>query len=192
MSIKELEEFLESTRQKIANQGRIADARLLEKERMLEQALADAHSGERNEFVFNPKIQQELLAEYKKKVTLQDLLAEQDEPMSINKWRGILQELAQRCPPDRWADDAQEGPSPDTFECGYCCALMQLHAMSMREDHCIPIDEFPIPYIVERYEEEQGTSNCKKCRAVIKNGGDWGYCTCCYEETRAEEEQDDE
>ena len=117
---------------------------------------------------------------------------EQDEPMSINKWRGILQELAQRCPPDRWADDAQEGPSPDTFECGYCCALMQLHAMSMREDHCIPIDEFPIPYIVERYEEEQGTSHCKKCRAVIKNGGDWGYCTCCYEETRAEEEQDDE
>ena len=76
MSIKELEEFLESTRQKIANQGRIADARLLEKERMLEQALADAHSGERNEFVFNPKIQQELLAEYKKKVTLQDLLTE--------------------------------------------------------------------------------------------------------------------
>jgi hypothetical protein len=76
MSIKELEEFLESTRQKIANQGRIVDARLMEKERMLEQALADAHSGERNEFVFNPKIQQELLAEYKKKVTLQDLLAE--------------------------------------------------------------------------------------------------------------------
>ena len=76
MSIKELEEFLESTRQKIAYQGRIADARLLEKERMLEQALADAHSGERNEFVFNPKIQQELLAEYKKKVTLQDLLTE--------------------------------------------------------------------------------------------------------------------
>tara|TARA_R110002072_G_scaffold184025_1_gene340278 strand:+ start:434 stop:676 length:243 start_codon:yes stop_codon:yes gene_type:complete len=76
MSIKELEEFLESTRQKIASQGRIVDARLLEKERMLEQALADAHSGERNEFVFNPKIQQELLAEYKKKVTLQDLLTE--------------------------------------------------------------------------------------------------------------------
>jgi len=65
MSIEELEEFLESTRQQIANQGRIADARLMEKERMLEQALADACSGERNEFVFNPKIQQELLAEYK-------------------------------------------------------------------------------------------------------------------------------
>ena len=79
MSIKELEEFLESTRQKIANQGRIVDARLMEKERMLEQALADAHSGERNEFVFNPKIQQELLAEYKKKVTLQDLLTEYKE-----------------------------------------------------------------------------------------------------------------
>ena len=44
MSIKELEEFLESTRQKIANQGRIVDARLREKERMLEQALADAHT----------------------------------------------------------------------------------------------------------------------------------------------------
>ena len=71
-----LEAALESTRQKIASQGRIVDARLLEKERMLEQALADAHSGERNEFVFNPKIQQELLAEYKKKVTLQDLLTE--------------------------------------------------------------------------------------------------------------------
>ena len=78
MSIKELEALierladwwdiylsLEATRQKIADQGRIVDDRLLEKERMLEQALADAHSGERNEFVFNPKIQQELLAEYK-------------------------------------------------------------------------------------------------------------------------------
>ncbi len=64
MSIQELEAALEATRQRIADQGRIADARLLEKERMLEQALADAHSGERNEFVFNPKIQQELLAEY--------------------------------------------------------------------------------------------------------------------------------
>ena len=39
---------------------------------------------------------------------------------------------------------------------------------------------------------EQATSHCKKCRVVIKNGGDWGYCTCCYEETRAQEEQDDE
>ena len=79
MSIQELEAALEATRQRIADQGRIADARLLEKERMLEQALADAHSGERNEFVFNPKIQQELLAEYKKKVTLQDLLTEYKE-----------------------------------------------------------------------------------------------------------------
>jgi hypothetical protein len=65
MIIKELEALLEATRQKIADQGRIVDDRLLEKERMLEQALADAHSSERNEFVFNPKIQQELLAEYK-------------------------------------------------------------------------------------------------------------------------------
>lgn len=43
MSIKEMEALLEATRQKIANQGRIADARLLEKERMLEQAVSDAH-----------------------------------------------------------------------------------------------------------------------------------------------------
>ena len=63
--MQKLEALLEATRQKIADQGRIVDDRLLEKERMLEQALADAHSGERNEFVFNPKIQQELLAEYK-------------------------------------------------------------------------------------------------------------------------------
>ena len=39
--------------------------------------------------------------------------------------------------------------------------------------------------------EEQATSNCKKCRVAIKNGGDWGYCTCCYEETRAQEEEED-
>ena len=44
MSIKEMEALLEATRQKIANQGRIVDARLREKERMLEQALADAHT----------------------------------------------------------------------------------------------------------------------------------------------------
>jgi len=41
-------------------------------------------------------------------------------------------------------------------------------------------------------EQDDAQSNCKKCRTVIKNGGDWGYCTCCFEETRAEEEQDDE
>lgn len=73
--------------------------------------------------------------------------------MSIIKWREILIELAQRCPLDRWADDEQEGPSPDTFESGYYCAVMQLHAMSMREDHCIPIDEFLIPCITR---EEKG------------------------------------
>ena len=38
-----LESLLEKTRQKIADQGRIADARLLEKERSLEQAVIDAH-----------------------------------------------------------------------------------------------------------------------------------------------------
>jgi len=43
MSIKELEALLEATRKKIADQGRIADARLLDKERELEQAVIDAH-----------------------------------------------------------------------------------------------------------------------------------------------------
>jgi hypothetical protein len=46
MSIKELEATLETTRQRIADQGRIVDARLLEKERMLEQAVIDAHLDE--------------------------------------------------------------------------------------------------------------------------------------------------
>jgi hypothetical protein len=40
--------------------------------------------------------------------------------------------------------------------------------------------------------DDEVTSNCKKCNAEIKNGGDWGHCTCCYEVTRAQEEQDDE
>ena len=43
MSIKEMEELLEATRQKLADQGRVVDARLLDKERMLEQAVIDAH-----------------------------------------------------------------------------------------------------------------------------------------------------
>ena len=47
MSIKEMEALLEATRQKIAGQARLneccVDARLLEKERMLEQAVSDAH-----------------------------------------------------------------------------------------------------------------------------------------------------
>jgi len=43
MSIKELEDLLEATRQRIADQGYIVDDRLLSKERMLEQAVIDAH-----------------------------------------------------------------------------------------------------------------------------------------------------
>ena len=43
MRLKELEAALEATRKKIATQGRIADARLLEMERELEQAVIDAH-----------------------------------------------------------------------------------------------------------------------------------------------------
>ena len=137
MSIKEMEALLEATRKKIAGQARLnaccVDADLLDKERELEQAIHYLKTGS---FILD---------------SIDDYVTrEQDPPMSSNKWRGILQELAQRCPPDRWADDDQEGPSPDTFECGYCCALMQLHAISMREGHCIPIDEFPIPYIVEQ------------------------------------------
>jgi len=38
---QELEAMLEMVRQKIAEQGRIVDARLLEKERNLEQAIKD-------------------------------------------------------------------------------------------------------------------------------------------------------
>ena len=135
-----LEAELEATRKKIAEQLSLVgksiqsiDPTLHEKERELEQAI---HYLDKGSFILDS------IDDYATR--------EQDPPMSSNKWRGILQELAQRCPPDRWADDHQEGPSPDTFECGYCCALMQLHAISMREGHCIPIDEFPIPYIVEQ------------------------------------------
>jgi hypothetical protein len=43
MTIKELEDLLESTRKKLADQGYIVDDRLLSKERMLEQAVIDAY-----------------------------------------------------------------------------------------------------------------------------------------------------
>ena len=49
MSIKELEATLETTRQRIADQGRIVDARLLEKERLLEQAVIDTHLDAEND-----------------------------------------------------------------------------------------------------------------------------------------------
>ena len=69
MSIKEMEELLEATRTKLAKQGRIVDSRLLSKERMLEQALADAHTdAEMVEDAHVPAATitlQELLAEYK-------------------------------------------------------------------------------------------------------------------------------
>ena len=139
MRLKELEAELEATRQKIAEQlslvGRSIqsiDPTLYDKEEVLERVVTKRRH--RPWELDTPMELKELEA-----------ALEEDEQMSSNKWRGILQELAQRCPPDRWADDHQEGPSPDTFECGYCCALMQLHAISMREGHCIPIDEFPMP-----------------------------------------------
>ena len=47
MSIEELEALLEVTRQRIADQGRIVDSRLMEKERMLVKALG--HSRRHNE-----------------------------------------------------------------------------------------------------------------------------------------------
>lgn len=43
MQTQELENLLETTRQRIADQGRIVDDRLLEKERMLEQAVIDSY-----------------------------------------------------------------------------------------------------------------------------------------------------
>ena len=46
MTIKELEDLLETTRQKLADQGYIVDDRLLSKERMLEQAVIDAYLDE--------------------------------------------------------------------------------------------------------------------------------------------------
>jgi|FLMP01.1.fsa_nt_emb hypothetical protein len=58
MTIKGLEDLLEATRQKIANQGYVVDDRLLSKERMLEQAVIDAHLDE-------PVTLQDLLTEYK-------------------------------------------------------------------------------------------------------------------------------
>tara|TARA_R110001592_G_scaffold89106_1_gene262233 strand:+ start:2245 stop:2454 length:210 start_codon:yes stop_codon:yes gene_type:complete len=68
MSIKEMEELLEATRKKLAEQGRIVDARLLEKERMLEQAVIDAHLDALVEdgAIDMPQVTlQDLLAEYK-------------------------------------------------------------------------------------------------------------------------------
>jgi len=47
MSIEELEALLEVTRQRIADQGRIVDSRLLDKEQMLVKALG--HSRRHNE-----------------------------------------------------------------------------------------------------------------------------------------------
>ena len=73
MSIKEMEAALESTRQKIANQGRIVDARLMEKERMLEQAFIDAH------LEANTWAREDAYVEVDAPVTLQDLLTEYKE-----------------------------------------------------------------------------------------------------------------
>ena len=154
MKLKELEAELEATRKKIAKQLSMVgkslqsiDSTLYDKERVLEQVIAMWHAE------FDAPMRLKEFENKREHWNANKAEQEEDEPMSINKWRGILQELAQRCPPDRWADDHQEGPSPDTFESGYSCALMQLHAMSMLEGHCIPIDEFPVPYI----EENNGT-----------------------------------
>ena len=157
MRLKELEAELEATRQKISEQLSMVgesiqsiDPTLYDKEQVLEQVIAMWHAE------FDAPMRLKEFENKREHWNANKAEQEEDEPMSINKWRGILQELAQRCPPDRWADDHQEGPSPDTFECGYCCALMQLHAISMREGHCIPIDEFPMPMraIATQQEEE--------------------------------------
>ena len=68
MSIEEMEALLEATRKKLAEQGRIVDGRLLEKERMLEQAVIDAHLDALVEdgAIDMPQVTlQDLLAEYK-------------------------------------------------------------------------------------------------------------------------------
>ena len=69
MSIKEMEALLEATRQKLADQGRVVDARLLDKERMLEQAVIDAHLDAplvEDGYVDMPQVTlQDLLTEYK-------------------------------------------------------------------------------------------------------------------------------
>ena len=69
MSIAKTEAELEATRKKIAEQlsrvGRSIqsiDPTLYDKERVLEQAVIDAHLDAENEFVFNPKIQQKQYA----------------------------------------------------------------------------------------------------------------------------------
>jgi len=46
MKTQGIENLLEATRQQIADQGTTVDARLLEKERMLEQAVIDAYLDE--------------------------------------------------------------------------------------------------------------------------------------------------
>jgi hypothetical protein len=154
--IKKLEAELEATRQKISEQLSMVgesiqsiDPTLYDKEQVLEQVIAMWHAE------FDAPMRLKEFENKREHWNANKAEQEEDEPMSINKWRGILQELAQRCPPDRWADDHQEGPSPDTFECGYCCALMQLHAISMREGHCIPIDEFPMPMRAIPKQQEQ-------------------------------------
>ena len=156
MRLKELEAELEATRQKISEQLSMVgesiqsiDPTLYDKEQVLEQVIAMWHAE------FDATMRLKEFENKREHWNANKAEQEEDEPMSINKWRGILQELAQRCPPDRWADDHQEGPSPDTFECGYCCALMQLHAISMREGHCIPIDEFPMPMRAIPKQQEQ-------------------------------------
>ena len=74
-SIQKLEAALEATRQEIAETKYLSFSMsaLLVTEQKLEQAVHLHH-----EFVFNPKIQQELLAEYKKKVPMQDFRGDKE------------------------------------------------------------------------------------------------------------------
>jgi len=148
MSIQKLEAELEATRQKIAKQlsmvGRSIqsiDPTLYDKERVLEQAVIDAHL---------------------------DAPLVEDGPIDMPSVAPAVLELLTP-PVKRFFRDGVE------------------HTLTQEQSN-EEIDAF----IERKILEEQDTSNCKKCRVVIKNGGDWGYCTCCYEETRAQEEQDDE
>ena len=74
-TLEQLEAELEATRQKIAETKYLSFSMsaLLVTEQKLEKAVHLHH-----EFVFNPKIQQELLAEYKKKVPMQDFRGDKE------------------------------------------------------------------------------------------------------------------
>ena len=175
MRLKELEAELEATRQKIAKQlsmvGRSIqsiDPTLYDKEEVLEQAIAMW----RVEFDHEPS--------HSAREHWNANKAEQEED-------GLIKAT-------------YYGNTPETCRQIISSYLHYSQFGNLIEEHpngyqaLEPFEGWWNEYISDGEDEfvEPDTSNCKKCRVAIKNGGDWGYCTCCYEETRAQEEQDDE